>query len=173
LAIIIGSVMAILFAVVGLIQFVGYVIGFASLLIFALVNLSLIKLRRDKPELSRPFRTPLYPYTPIIGFTFALLLIIFVESSAIILGIEFLLIALIFYHLKMVGYSRLRLAVGGINLGIGSFMFLIYYFIEKKIVILNLPWQIQNIFPYFIFLIGLFYLLSGFLNLRNRNKETK
>ena len=36
------------------------------LLVFAMVNLSLIALRRKQPDLKRPFRIPLYPVTPIL-----------------------------------------------------------------------------------------------------------
>ena len=38
------------------------------LLVFAMVNLSLVALRRKRPDLHRPFRIPLYPALPIVGF---------------------------------------------------------------------------------------------------------
>ena len=126
----IGSLLAILLAATGLIVFVGYAAGFASLLVFAFVNLSLIKLRIDRPDLDRPFKTPLYPYTPIVGIIVALALIVFIESSAVTLVLEFIIISLIMYHLKMMGYHRLRTAVGGIDLGVSAFMALIVYLVN-------------------------------------------
>ena len=38
------------------------------LLVFAMVNLALVALRRKRPDLHRPFRIPLYPVLPIAGF---------------------------------------------------------------------------------------------------------
>ena len=38
------------------------------LLVFAMVNLALVALRRKRPDLHRPFRIPLYPVLPIVGF---------------------------------------------------------------------------------------------------------
>jgi len=96
----VGSIIAMFFAATGLITFVGYAAGFASLIVFALVNLSLIKLRKTQPNLERPFKTPFYPYTPIFGIVFAFMLMMFVESSAAVLVLEFILISLMIYHLK-------------------------------------------------------------------------
>jgi len=38
------------------------------LLVFAMVNLALVALRRKRPDLNRPYKIPLYPVLPIIGF---------------------------------------------------------------------------------------------------------
>ncbi|MCP4601116.1 MAG: amino acid permease [Proteobacteria bacterium] len=38
------------------------------LLVFAMVNLALVALRRKQPNLKRAFRVPLYPLLPILGF---------------------------------------------------------------------------------------------------------
>ncbi|MCA4133493.1 amino acid permease [Arthrobacter sp. M4] len=38
-----------------------------TLFAFALVNLAVIHLRRNRPELPRTFRVPLYPLTPVLG----------------------------------------------------------------------------------------------------------
>ena len=38
-----------------------------TLFAFALVNVAVIYLRRNRPELERSFRVPLYPITPILG----------------------------------------------------------------------------------------------------------
>src|SRR6185503_12635452 len=40
---------------------------FGALTLYALASLSVIKLRIREPELARPYRTPLYPLTPIIA----------------------------------------------------------------------------------------------------------
>ncbi len=52
------------------------------LLMFALVNLSVIVLRRRRPDLTRSFRVPLMPYVPAVAAlaSLALTVVLFVES---------------------------------------------------------------------------------------------
>ncbi|MET4051103.1 APA family basic amino acid/polyamine antiporter [Frigoribacterium sp. PvP054] len=47
-----------------------------TLFAFALVNVSVIWLRRNRPELERTYRVPLYPLTPIAGCAFCVLLMV-------------------------------------------------------------------------------------------------
>jgi APA family basic amino acid/polyamine antiporter len=47
-----------------------------TLFAFALVNLSVIWLRRNRPELERTFRVPLYPAVPLLGFATCVLLMV-------------------------------------------------------------------------------------------------
>ena len=166
-----GSVLAMLFAATGLITFVGYASGFASLIVFALVNLSLIKLRKGQPDLDRPFKTPFYPYSPIIGIAVALLLMVFVESVAVVLVLEFILVSLIIYHLKMMGYVRLRLAVGGINIGIGGLTVLIL--LLQQIGVLRLPLypREQSAFLLIGSLVAAVFIIAGILCLTRSRKE--
>ena len=49
------------------IEAVGSAASLIFLLTFALVNLSVIVLRRKAPEIERRYRVPLYPVTPILG----------------------------------------------------------------------------------------------------------
>jgi len=172
IAVVIGAVLASLFAATGLIIFIGYAAGFASLMVFALVNLSLIKLRKKMPRLSRPFKTPLYPYTPIIGVIIAFILIVFIESSAIMLGLEFILFSIVIYHLKMMGYQRLRLAVGGINLGISGITALLIHFIQTGLIQLTTSPQEKNILIISTAIIGIIFFTAGILNLTRREKKT-
>ncbi|RLI36292.1 hypothetical protein DRO55_03825 [Candidatus Bathyarchaeota archaeon] len=171
LSVIIGSALAILLAASGLIVFIGYIAGFASLLVFALVNLSLIRLRRVMPRLSRPFKAPLYPYASIAGVVISLLLILFIERSALLIGFEFIVAAVIVYHLKMVGYHRLRLAVGGINLGIGGLTLFTLYLMRRGIITIDLPQGLRWTFPYLPAFIGAIFLLAGILNIAGRRRK--
>jgi len=47
-----------------------------TLFAFALVNVSVIWLRRNRPELDRTYRVPFYPLTPILGCAFCVLLMV-------------------------------------------------------------------------------------------------
>ena len=47
-----------------------------TLFAFALVNVSVVWLRRNRPELDRTFRVPLYPVVPVLGFAACVLLMV-------------------------------------------------------------------------------------------------
>jgi len=99
-AIVCGSILIMFFSIVGNLEFVVYSISFGFLIGFSLVNLSLIKLRRIKPNLHRPFKTPLYPLTPIIGLITSIGLLAFFDVKPLIFGIAWCLFGSIIYFLK-------------------------------------------------------------------------
>lgn len=163
-AIISGSAFVVLFAATGVIDFIGYVVGFMSLLGFTLVNLTLIKLRKERPHLERPFKAPLYPWAPIISILLSLTLLIFVEQYALALGIGFIILALTMYYLEMVGYHRLRVAIGGMNLSMGVFMVLLIYLIQTGLMPLAIPPRLAMPLFYGLFFTSAIYLIAGILN---------
>lgn len=167
----IGSIIAILLSVTGLIVFIGYIASFASLMVFALVNLSLIKIRRDRPRMDRPFKAPLYPYTPMAGVVLTILLLLFIERSALLLGLEFIIIAIIIYHLKMVGYHRLRLAVGGVNLGVSGITALIAYMFREGTISLPVPENFKEEALILVIVVSLIFLMAGILNIISRKRK--
>jgi len=98
--------------------------------VFALVNMSLIQLRRKMPRLDRPFKAPLYPLTPLAGIVMSVLLLTFPvilrdvnAESALLSSLGMVAIVMVTYYLRMVkreiDFNRLRAAVGGICLGAG------------------------------------------------------
>lgn len=66
-AIVVTGVLVLAMAMTLPIEAVGSAASLIFLLTFALVNLSVIALRRKMPELPRRYRVPLYPLTPILG----------------------------------------------------------------------------------------------------------
>ncbi len=50
------------------IEALGSAASVMFLLVFALVNLALVALRRKRPDLARPYRVPFYPVLPLAGF---------------------------------------------------------------------------------------------------------
>jgi APA family basic amino acid/polyamine antiporter len=54
-------------------QLITYII-FTSWIFYAMSSGAVIILRRNKPELTRPYKTPGYPYVPIVFILFAILL---------------------------------------------------------------------------------------------------
>lgn len=71
-------------------------VNFGYLFIFLLTNLSLIKLKKKiKPK----FELPFYPLIPILASLSIILLLLFLESLAKILGLAFIIIASLIYFL--------------------------------------------------------------------------
>ncbi|MCJ7614044.1 APC family permease, partial [Candidatus Bathyarchaeota archaeon] len=136
IAIIASSLFVIFFGTSGAVVFLGYAASFGSLLVFALVNMSLIRLRRKMPRLDRPFKAPLYPLTPIAGIVMSVLLLTFPiilrdvnAESALLSSLGMVAIVLVTYYLRMVkrevDFNRLRVAVGGICFGAGATLILL------------------------------------------------
>lgn len=68
IAILVTGALLLVMAVTLPIEAVGSAASLIFLLTFALVNLSVIVLRRKNPEIPRRYRVPLYPLTPALGF---------------------------------------------------------------------------------------------------------
>ena len=128
-AIVIGSVLTAMFGATGVVNFVAYATDFGFIIGFIFVNLSLIKLRKDQPNLHRPFKVPLFPLTPLLGIATSLMLIFFLDPGTLLIGLELLVFGLIAYYLRMVGRYRISLAVGGMNLGISGFSALLAFLV--------------------------------------------
>ncbi len=136
IAIITSSLFVIFFGTSGAVEFLGYAASFGSLLVFALVNLSLIQLRRKMPRMDRPFKAPIYPLTPLAGIVMSVLLLAFPvilrdvnAESALLSSLGMVAIVMVTYYLRMVkreiDFDRLRAAVGGICLGVGIMLILL------------------------------------------------
>lgn len=167
-AVIVNSLFILLFLVMGAVG-LGYAASFASILVFALVNLSVIKLREKRPHLERPLKAPFYPLTPIIGIAMSLMLLVapvFLigdvnAESAIVWSLGLMGLVLTTYHLRMVGLYRLHVALGGISLGIGFFAALLAYLTETGFKPLILP----IVPPYILVSVSIVSILAGVLNI--------
>ncbi len=76
-AIVVTGVILVLIALILPVQTVGAAASLMFLLTFALVNLSVIVLRRKYPEIPRRYRVPFYPVVPILGFGLNIFLAIY------------------------------------------------------------------------------------------------
>ena len=169
IAILVGAVFVSATAATGVVNFVTYATDFGFIIGFIFVNLSLIKLRRKKPNLTRPFKVPLYPLTPILGIASSLLLIFFLEPGTLIIGAELFLFGLLVYYIKMVGYCRLCIAVGGMNLGVSAFSALLAFLIISN----SLPIMLSTTTTLILFSLACFvsitYFVVGILSITNPN----
>jgi len=105
-AIVCGSILIMFFCMIDNLEFVVYSINFGFLIGFSLVNLSLIKLRRIKPHLHRPFKTPLYPLTPIVGIITSVGLLAFLDLKSLAFGISWGLVGSTIYFLKQKAQNK-------------------------------------------------------------------
>jgi APA family basic amino acid/polyamine antiporter len=164
-AIIVSTIFTVIFAATGLVNFVVYAVNLGFIIGFSIVNLSLIKLRKTAPHLKRPFKVPLYPLTPIAGIAASIFLTLFIEPSVLILGFELITVALLVYYIKMVGHHRIRIAFGGVSLGLGAFVAFIAYLVGTNSVLQGVPQETVTLVFGFLLFISVIQILAGVLNL--------
>lgn len=121
-AIIVGSLFVMVLSTMQ-IPFLNFAASIASLTVFALVSLSLMRLRKKKPYLERPFKVPLYPFLPMASVAISAILILSVilqgvAGNALISFIGLALLIFMTYYLDMLGRQRLLIALGGTGLGV-------------------------------------------------------
>lgn len=175
-AAIVGSIVIMILSVFGAVPFLGYAASFGSLLVFALVNLSLIRLRKTKPHMDRPFKTPLYPFTPILGFILSLALLVIPvvlgdgnASDALSSSLGLTAIVLASYYLRMAGRFRMQIALGGISIGTGISLIAASF--------AGLAGLIQPLLPFIPSYIQIFFsiilLATGYYNLTAHDLKKK
>ncbi|MGD8718422.1 MAG: amino acid permease [Candidatus Zixiibacteriota bacterium] len=77
-------------AVMGEVKAVAHLTNFCLLFALIVVNISVIMLRRRRPELKRPFRLPFGPVIPVLGIISNLLMMLFMDWTTYLLGVGFL-----------------------------------------------------------------------------------
>ena len=166
LAIAVGAVFTMIFAATGLVNFVVYAVNFGFIIGFSIVNLSVIKLRKIAPHLKRPFKAPLYPLTPIAGIAASIFLALFIEPSVLILGVELIIVALLVYYIRMVGHNRIRVAFGGISLGLGAFVAFVAYLLGTNIVMLpGVSAGMSTLLFFVLIFVSVIQVVAGVLNM--------
>jgi basic amino acid/polyamine antiporter, APA family len=84
------------------IVFLGQLVSLGTLLAFTIVCLGIWVMRVKRPDVPRPFRTPLVPLVPILGIIVCLALMITGTNDAKIVFLLWLIVGLFIYF----GYSR-------------------------------------------------------------------
>ncbi|MGD8969488.1 MAG: amino acid permease [Anaerolineae bacterium] len=80
--------------------FLGYVSNFGYMYVVFFTNVSVILLRRKFPGVKRPFRTPWYPVLPIVGCIGIIIVEVFTELHAMVVGIGLIGVGLVVYQLR-------------------------------------------------------------------------
>jgi amino acid transporter len=73
-------------------RLIGNLASLFSLLGFIVVNVAVIRLRRQKPDLSRPFSIPLYPLPPLIGIGLNVLLGLYISPRTWVIALAWLVV---------------------------------------------------------------------------------
>ena len=102
-----GILISILAALVPLSEIVKLV-NIGTLFAFVLVNIGVIILRRTKPDMERPFRTPFVPVFPIIGVLLCAWLMKDLPGTTWIRFVVWLVVGLVIYAAYGYRHSRLR-----------------------------------------------------------------
>ena len=103
-----GILISFLAALVPLSEIVKLV-NIGTLFAFVLVNLGVIILRRTKPDMDRPFRTPLVPVFPIIGILMCVYLMTDLPVDTWIRFVVWLVVGMLIYVFYGYKHSKLRI----------------------------------------------------------------
>jgi basic amino acid/polyamine antiporter, APA family len=102
-----GGLIALLAAFVPLTEIVELV-NIGTLFAFVLVNIGVIVLRRTRPDMERPFRTPLVPVFPIIGVLLCGYLMADLPMTTWVRFFVWMAIGLVIYFAYSYSHSNLR-----------------------------------------------------------------
>jgi APA family basic amino acid/polyamine antiporter len=102
-----GSVAAVVagFFPIGLL---GELVSIGTLLAFVIVCAGILVLRRTRPDIPRPFRTPLVPLVPILGILTCLGMMAFLPGDTWIRLIVWMIIGLVIYFAYSRTHSRVK-----------------------------------------------------------------
>ncbi len=105
---IVTGIVAAFFAGVLPLSVLGELVSIGTLLAFVLVCLGIIVLRRTKPDVTRPFRTPWVPLVPILGAVICLLQMLALPGNTWWRLIAWLALGLVVYFGYGKRHSKLR-----------------------------------------------------------------
>ncbi len=82
-------------------------VNIGTLFAFVLVSIGVIFLRRARPDLERPFRTPLVPVVPILSVLASLWLMLNLSGATWVRFVVWMVVGLVVYFVYSVRHSRL------------------------------------------------------------------
>ncbi len=95
---IIGGISA-LIAVIGLVDFLSYISSSGYLFVLFWGSFSMIRLRKNYPNLERPFKAPLFPFTAYAAGAACVLIIAFADPRALLFGAMILVGFAVLYYI--------------------------------------------------------------------------
>ena len=86
----------------------GELVSIGTLLAFVIVSIGILFLRKNRPDLERPFRTPWVPFVPILSALVSLALMAGLPGDTWIRLIIWMVIGLVIYFAYGYRHSALR-----------------------------------------------------------------
>jgi APA family basic amino acid/polyamine antiporter len=105
---ILTGVVAAFFAGVLPINILGELVSIGTLMAFVIVCIGIIALRRAKPDLPRPFKTPWVPFVPILGALICFLQMIGLPGDTWLRLIIWMAIGFVIYYFYGTKHSKVR-----------------------------------------------------------------
>jgi APA family basic amino acid/polyamine antiporter len=86
----------------------GELVSIGTLLAFVIVSASVIVLRKTRPDLPRPFRTPFVPAVPLLGILFCVLQMVFLAGDTWLRLVLWMAVGFFIYFLYSRRHSKVR-----------------------------------------------------------------
>ncbi len=96
----IAGIGIVLISIIGNIRWIASVSNFGNLIVYIFINLSLVQLRKKRPDANRTFRVPFYPVPPMLGIMSCIILLFFLNRNAVLFGGIWILIGVAVYHIN-------------------------------------------------------------------------
>ncbi|MFB0543353.1 MAG: APC family permease [Candidatus Bathyarchaeia archaeon] len=166
MGVLLSSLLIVLFTSIGAADFAGYVADFGYIVGLSLVNFSVIWMRRRHPGIPRPYKVPLYPYTPIIGALSSFVVLPTLHIEAIAFGLLWVILGLLVYYMIMLGPIRLKIAFGGMNIGLGALSLTALLLIVGGVLPVIVSPAFQTTMMAALLIFGGLQIVAGILNMR-------
>jgi len=98
IAVVVSGLISGLFILSNAVEYVASIADFGYLIVISMVCASVIFLRITDPRIKRLFKVPFYPYTSILGIILPLILLLFLEETAIYTGLIWILVGFFVYN---------------------------------------------------------------------------
>lgn len=107
------GVLALFLLLSGSVAFVAYISNTVYLVVMIVVAISLLRLRRQRPFLARPYRAPLFPWLPLLLIVLAGTILLFVGYISLAVTVLWLLAGYLVYMARRISPQQLYYAVWG------------------------------------------------------------